>query len=326
MIEKFSNLYKFLTYKKMKKFNLKSKKLFTTALFLSSGLTILSHSNSVKASMACPPSSTITSPNDFGDATSFINTTGGSCYGTPEEYGVTIYKMGLCTRNPAPSSAGSAPDTSSCSFNFEKDDGFGEAASFTSGGEVDLAEEYSSRPDVGEYKFAYIEIKNTFDVKASYGPIGDAARTTYFTNGTITEAGTVTGASITPTDSDGYVTTEAPLTTFGFLDGGGQVCEATGEESVTGGTIRAYLLDSSNTLVANDASATECSGVTKLLGIMELDTKVNITEATSSVKTTFKVENNGTSVVYDDVADGIRFDSGPFSVTFETTEETGEIK
>ena len=322
MIEKFSNLYKSLTHKKMKKFNLKSKKLLTTALFLTSGLTILSHSNPVNATDACPDPSTITSPNDFGDATSFIATTGGSCYGTPEEYGVTIYKMGLCTSNPAPSSAGSAPDTSSCSFNFEKVDG--EPASFASGGEVDLSEEYSSRPEVGEYKFAYIEIKNTFDVKASYGPIGDAARTTYFTNGTVTEAGTVAGASTTPTASDGYVTTEAPLTTFGFLDGGGSVCDATGEESVTGGTIRAYLLDSSDNLIANDSSASECSGVTKLLGIIQLDTKVNITAATTSVKTTFKVENNGTSVVYDDVADGIRFDSGPFSVSFETTEDTSE--
>ena len=84
-MEKFSNLYKSLTHKKMKKLNSKSKKLLTTALFLTSGLTILSHSNPVNAE-ACPTASTITSPNDFGDATSFIATTGGSCYGTPEEY------------------------------------------------------------------------------------------------------------------------------------------------------------------------------------------------------------------------------------------------
>ena len=320
MIKKFPNLYKFLINKKMKKFNLKSKKLLTTALFLTSGLTILSHSNPVNATDACPDPSTITSPNDFGDGTSFISTTRGSCYGTPEEYGVTIYKMGLCTSNPAPSSAGSAPDTSSCSFNFEKDDGVGEAASFAAGGEVDLSEAYSSRPEAGSYTYAYIEIKNTFDIKASYGPIGDAARTTYFTNGTITEAGTVTGASTTPTASDGYVTTEAPLTTFGFLDGGGQICVATGEESVTGGTIRAYLLDSSDTLIADDSSATSCSGVTKLLGIMQLDTKVNITASTTSVKTTFKVTDNGTTVIYDEGTDGLQFDSGPFSVSFETSE------
>jgi len=319
MIEKFSNFYKSLTHKKMKKFNLKSKKLLTTALFLTSGLTILSHSNPVNATDACPDPSTITSPNDFGDATSFISTTRGSCYGTPEEYGVTIYKMGLCTSNPAPSSAGSAPDTSSCSFNFEKDDGVGEAASFAAGGEVDLSEAYSSRPDVGEYEFAYIEIKNSFDIKAKYGPLGDAANTTYFTNGTFGEAGTVTGASTTPTASDGYATTTAPLNTF-FGDGGTAICAATAKESVTGGTIRAYLLDSSGTLVADDSSATECCGVKKLLGVMQLDTKVNITASTTSVKTTFKVTDNGTTVIYDDSTDGLQFDSGPFSVSFETSE------
>ena len=311
MIKKFSNFYKSLTHKTMKKFNLKSKKLLTTALFLTSGLTILSHSNQVKAS-ACPSADTITSPSAFGSSV-------GSCYGTPEEYGVTIYKMGLCTSDPKPTAVGSAPDTSSCSFNFEKDDGVGEAASFAAGGEVDLSEAYSSRPDVGEYEFAYIEIKNSFDIKAKYGPLGDAANTTYFTDGTLGEAGTVTGSSTTPTASDGYATTTAPLTTF-YGDSGEEVCSATAEESVTGGTIRAYLLDSSNTLIADDSSATSCSGVTKLLGIMQLDTKVNITAATTSVKTTFKVENNGTTVIYDNAADGILFDSGPFRVSFETSE------
>ena len=311
MIEKFSNFYKSLTHKKMKKFNLKSKKLLTTALFITSGLTILSHSNPVKAE-ACPSSDTISSPSAFGSSV-------GACYGTPEEYGVTIYKMGLCTTDPKPTAVGSAPDVSSCSFNFEKDDGVGEAASFAAGGEVDLSEAYSSRPDVGEYEFAYIEIKNSFDIKAKYGPLGDASNTTYFTNGTLSEAGTVTGSSTTPTASDGYATTTAPLNTF-FGDSGEEICSATAEESVSGGTIRAYLLDSSGTLIADDSSATSCSGVTKLLGIMQLDTKVNVTSSTSSIKTTFKVTDNGTTVIYDNASDGILFDSGPFSVSFETSE------
>ena len=161
MIKKFPNLYKSLTCKKMKKFNFKSKKLLTTALFITSGLTILSHSNPVKAS-ACPPADRITSPSAFGNSV-------GACYETPEEYGVTIYKMGLCTSNPAPSSAGSAPDTSSCSFNFEKDDGVGEAASFAAGGEVDLSEAYSSRPEVGTYRYAYICLLYTSPSPRDFG-------------------------------------------------------------------------------------------------------------------------------------------------------------
>ena len=310
MIEKFSNLYKSLIHKKMKKFNLKSKKLLTTALFITSGLTILSHSNSLKAE-ACPSADTITSPSAFGSSV-------GSCYGTPEEYGVTIYRMGLCTTDPKPTAAGSAPDTSSCTFNFEKDDGVGEAASFAAGGEVDLSETYSSIPSVGSYTYAYIEIKNSFDVKAKYGPLGDSANTTYFTNGTFGAAGTVTGASATPPTGE-YAATTAPMNTF-YGDNGEEVCVATGDETVTGGTIRAYLLDSSDKLIADDSSSTSCSGVTKLLGIMQLNDAVNITSSTTSVKTTFKVTNNGTTVIYDNSSDGILFDSGPFSVTFETSE------
>ena len=206
-------------------------------------------------------------------------------------------------------------------INFEKDDGIGEPASFEAGGEVDLSETYSSRPDVGEYEYAYIEIKNSFDIKAKYGPLGDAANTTYYTNGTHGSSSTVTGAFTSPRDgaSDEYATTTAPMTTF-FGDEGAEVLAATADESVTGGTIRAYLLDSSDNLIADDDSVTECSGVTKLLGIMQLDTKVNITASTTSVKTTFKVTDNGTTVIYDDGADGILFDSGPFSVSFETSE------
>ena len=297
MIKKFPNLYKSLTYKKMKKFNLKSKKLLTTALFITSGLTILSHSNPVKAE-ACPSADTISSPSAFGSSV-------GACYGTPEEYGVTIYKMGLCSSNPAPSSAGSAPDTSSCTFNFEKDDGVGETASFAAGGEVDLSETYSSIPSVGNYTYAYIEIKNSFDIKAKYGPLGDSANTTYFTNGTFGEAGTVTGASATPPSGE-YETTTAPMNTF-YGDDGEEVCVATGDETVTGGTIRAYLLDSSDKLIADDSSVTECSGVKKLLGIMQLNTKVNITASTTSVKTTFKVTDNGSTVIYDDGTDAVSY-------------------
>ena len=304
----------------MKTFNLKSKKFLTAAFFITSGLTIIGPSNPVKAEGECPSASTVTSPNDEGDPNSFIALSGGDCYGTPEIYGVTIYRMGLCTGNPAPS-VGGAPDTSTCTFTFEKDDSIGESKSFAAGGEVDLSDEYSSAPAVGEYKYAYIEIKNSFDIKAKYGPLGDSDNTTYYTNGTFGSSSTVTGESTSPGDgaSDEYVATTAPLTTF-FGDEGDEVCAATADESVSGGTIRAYLLDSSDNLIADDDSVSECSGVSKLLGVMELTDDVKITASTTSLKATFTVTNNGTTIIYDDGTDGIIFDSGPFSVAFETSE------
>tara|TARA_A100001035_G_scaffold274179_1_gene265743 strand:+ start:1008 stop:1964 length:957 start_codon:yes stop_codon:yes gene_type:complete len=307
-----------LISKKMKNFNFKSKKLLTTVFFLSTGLTIFSTSNPVKAEGVCPDPSTITSPNGDGDTSSFNQLADGGCYATPEEYGVTIFRMGLCTSDPSPTSAGTAPDTSSCTFTFSKDDGVGEAASFAAGGVVELSETYSSAPEIGSYPYAVIEIKNSFDVKAKYGPLGDANNTTYFTNGTFGEAGTVTGLSATPPSSK-FKATTAPLKTF-YGDEGLDVCSATASEAVTGGTISAYLLNSAGNLVADDDTIPECSGVAKLFGVMELNDDVNITANTTALQATFTVTDNGTTVIYDDEADGLLFDSGPFSVSFETSE------
>ena len=51
--------------------------------------------------------------------------------------------------------------------------------------------------------------------------------------------------------------TATPLTTF-FCDEGDEVFAANANESITEGAIRAYLLDSSDNLIANDNSVTKC--------------------------------------------------------------------
>ena len=84
----------------------------------------------------------------------------GNCYATPEAYGVTVYRMGLCTSNPAPTGAGSAPQVSDCTFTYINMDG--EAESFASGGSATLSSEFSFNPDVGSYRYAVIEIGNTW--------------------------------------------------------------------------------------------------------------------------------------------------------------------
>ena len=101
--------------------------------------------------------------------------------------------------------------------------------------------------------------------------------------------------------------------------GGSGNCTAYTEgESVTGGTISAYLLDSSGTMLENDSSLSKCSGQVKLLGVMDMSTDLSITESTSGLKMTFVVTNNGMSVVTNSSATDIYMDSGPFSVTFDT--------
>ena len=101
------------------------------AIFAASaiGLACIGRSQPAYAA-ACPDPSTLTSINDNGDATSFDAITGGSCSGTPDSYGVTIYKMGFCKTDPRPSQ-GASPDYSSCSITFENSSGT--AANFAAG-------------------------------------------------------------------------------------------------------------------------------------------------------------------------------------------------
>ena len=316
-----TNLQITLISKKMKKLNFKSKKLFTTAFFITSGLAIIGPSNPVRADIPCPEASTFASPLAFGASQ-------GSCYGTPETYGVTVYRMALCTSDPAPTSAGTSPDVSSCSFTFQKTDG--EPKSFAVGGTESLSEEYSTVPDVGDYRYAVIEIGNSFSIQDSFGPLADG--TTYYTNGTFGSFGKTTGSAGTGSD---YAATEAPLNTF-YGDEGDEVCTGTASEEVSGGTISAYLLtapsdstdtSSYGTLIADDPTIFPCTGVDRLFGVMDLgeDNKVSITASTTSLTATFTVTDNGSTIIYDDDgngtdSEGIGFDSGPFSVSFVTSE------
>ena len=305
LLKTFNPTFNFYKMKHSKSF---LKKLIFTFAFLG---TISFSQNKVTAeeSPVCPDPSTttISSIADGGDATSFYAlTSGGFCRGTPESYGVTVYKMGFCTKNPANPTlgsvlVGSAPDYSTCSWTYENSTG--EAASFSAGGSLDLSESFASAPTTGTYPFAVMLISKDFNIKGKFGPVGGK---TYYSTTTF---------QTSSTDIDDYATQVAPLNTFG----GDSVCVAYTEgESVTDGTISAYLVNSSGILLDNDSSISECSGQEKLLGVMKMSSDLTISDATAGLKMTFTVTNNGMSVVTNSAGTDIFVDSGPFSVKFET--------
>ena len=80
-------------------------------------------------------------------------------------------------------------------------------------------------------------------------------------------------------------------------------------------------------MIADDPTIFPCSGVDRLFGVIDLgeDNKVSITTSTTSLTATFTVTDNGSTIIFDDDgngidAEGIGFDSGPFSVSFATSE------
>ena len=284
------------------------KKLLLTLTFLGS-ISFSQNKVNAEESPVCPDPSTttVTSIADFGDATSFYALTeGGFCRGTPDTYGVTVYKMGFCTKNPGNPTgssvlAGSAPDFSTCSWTYENSSG--EAANFSSGGAIDLNDAYASDPSVGTYPYAVMEISKDFLIKGKFGPVGGQ---TYYSTATYESSST---------DIADYATTTAPLNSFG---GPGNCTAYTESEIVSGGTISAYLLNSSGTMLENDSSLAKCSGQVKLLGVMNMSSNLSITENTKGLKMTFVVTNNGMSVVTNRDGTEIYVDSGPFSVSFDT--------
>ena len=267
-----------------------------------------------------PSSTTITSVYDEEDSSSFFALTGGYgeegggfCRGTPDEYGVTVFKMGFCTKNPAnPTGAtileGSKPDYSTCTWAFESTRG--EPADFGAGGSVDLSEVASSEPSAGVYPHAVMLISKDFRIKGKYGPIGGK---TFYTTETFEES---------TTDITKWETVTAPLKSFS----GPTECTATTENNVVdGGTISAYLLNSTGTILVSDSedeTGAPCSGMVKLLGVMNMSSDLTISETTSGLKMTFLVTNNGMSVMAKNEEGAppseLIMDSGPFSVTFET--------
>ena len=286
------------------------------------GSTVLVPSEKVSAANCPDPTTTtLTSLATGGDATSFYQVTedneageGGFCEGTPDSYGVTVYKMGFCTSDPGNPTSGTAPNYSSCTWTYQNTTG--EAASFGAGATFNLSETYASKPAVGSYDYAVIVIDKDFRIKAKYGPIGPVGgtRTTYYTTSTFKESATSTDGNAPST----WTASTAPLNSFDP----GSSCEATTDASVSGGTIYAYLLNSAGTVITDDSSAgvTTCSGVEQLLGVMNMNSSVNITSATTGLKATFVVTNNGASVILDQTNNEIEFDSGPFSVSFEVIE------
>lgn len=282
-----------------------------SSLFVSSLITE-KYSSSAYAGPICPDPSTtpITSIYNPSDANSFHNLTKdgddqGFCRGTPEKYGVTVYKMGFCAKNPGNPSgtvlAGTSPDYSSCTWAYENLSG--ETADFSAGGSIDLSKTYSKSPSEGTYPHAVMLISKDFRIKGTYGPV---AGNTYYSTNTF---------GVSSTDINDYGTTIAPLKTFS----GPGSCEAYTEgESVVGGTISAYLIDASGSMLTNNSSVAECSGQVQLLGVMNMSSDLTISSATKGLEMTFVVSDNGMSVMSNQTGTSILFDSGPFSVNFET--------
>ncbi len=264
----------------------------------------------VSKSVFALTASSMTACSSSGNVITAASNPGGGVYGycrfTPLKYQVAIYEMGVCTANPM---SGTEFNRTLCSTTFTATD--------TTNGDVQdmvqaldgtiILDGTSTKPALGAYTVPYVIIGNSVTVRGE------------FTNGGTTYYGLANGNIDSTGPSADYVST---LNTFGASN----ACDGTySGATASNGTIDAYLTDNDldKKSGAGDfaGGSNGCTGITRLVGIMNLDTPISITSNTLNFKFTFNVRNYGTQFIEtggDNVPDLIS--QGPFSGFFETTE------
>jgi len=257
------------------------------------------------------------------DANGAITSTS-TCYVQPDEYYLTIYKMGLCTAQPAPTPTVAA-DFSSCSTVFEN----------TSGSRIKVIKGTSSaltgtmtRPPNGAYTFGYVIAEPKFEVKTqhTFSPDRSIAvigaqkfSTCWSTLGTayvydVTNPSTPATCGSTVSGND--VTTQK-MNSFSPT---GAISNAT--FSTTAGNVSAYLVDSS---MKQSAGVSNSMGsITRLLGVAPM--AVTVSASTTGMNSSFKVSQGSTVAMCDvnnaycgtnNAVNGgsiVYFGGGPFAV------------
>ncbi|MDB9915784.1 hypothetical protein OAD30_03055 [Alphaproteobacteria bacterium] len=229
----------------------------------------------------------------------------GYCRFTPLKYEVAIYEMGVCTADPM---TGTEFNRALCSTTFT-------ATDTTNGDVQDMVETLdgtislngtSTRPAPGTYGFPYVIIGNTVTVRGEFENSG----TTYYglANGNVNTTGPSADVA-------------SALKTFGPTS----ACDGTYTgASATNGTIDAYLTDTAldKKLGVGDYNGSDgCNGITRLVGLMKLNTPITITSNTLQFKFIFNIRNFGSQFIEtggNNIPDLIS--QGPFGGFFETVE------
>ena len=231
-----------------------------------------------------------------------------ACRFTPQSYIASVFEMGLCTTNPM---SGDSLDRSTCTTVFTASDQINGSQHDFAPGDVELIGT-STRPTNGTYGYPYIILSNDFSIKGEYSKGG----TTYY----ITASSGQCNAVNTTGPAEQCSSSLVQFAQTAACDG-----EYTGAR-FEGGILNGYLMQNSTLdkrLGASEGNAGQCTNVDRLVGVMELDTPLIITQSVINFKFTFNVTGYGAQLFTDqtpptNITDG-GGGSGPFSGFFTIT-------
>jgi len=236
-----------------------------------------------------------------------------NCSLEPDYFGVTIYKMMLCTSAPVAPTTAAIAGTSTCQTVFAN--ATGSAVSITSGASSELSGT-ATRPNNGTYTHAIVEMSNVLT-------IGDSREYSTSLDGynITTNSSAGAGGVFCATTANGSTCGASAITAVNYpselsdMDGPNGVFEnqKTGIANAEG-TSSVYLVDSAYLL---EASAT--ADVTYLVGVQAFTTPIVITDDTASMDVAF-TSSTGMSVfdVGGGTVDDVYPTTGPFALKMTT--------
>tara|TARA_B110000090_G_C13260235_1_gene400059 strand:- start:60 stop:953 length:894 start_codon:yes stop_codon:yes gene_type:complete len=266
------------------------------------------------------------SENDNGVITFTGNPIMANCSFAPDEYIVTIYKIGLCTQEPARPTFSEVYDVSSCEDVINSPNG--QVVNIAAGEELVLSD--VSKPPNGTYNYGYILMSNNFGFKAKKQFTNTMH--TFLNGGSGNYCWTLAGQNDNSEQNAGAWTNPSPLVQCGGADGsaetyyekldvfdGDTVSFQMAAFAVGNGTLSIELTTDANKLLVNSLNTAD-----RVFGKQTFTTPVVVKSSTTLFTISFDVNQSATMWMYQDAGRANEYQvyaigSGPFSL-FMTVE------
>ena len=215
-----------------------------------------------------------------------------ACLQTPGGYQITLFKVGMCTKNPFDETNDNVDlaftEANGCVWTMES----------TSGVAIDLAANLnqasalpsaSSRPPSGTYKYFLIVMNPNIKLKGSYTTTNSTNGGTFYTKPATSEVDTE-GEFDSSLSSSQFFTTEFS-DDLGFNNRETDSCDYSYQRTVSTGSNQGVV----QAVLTNDLfeTATTCSGITKLVGQFKATTPLVINDETNGLEIQFSITGGG---------------------------------
>ena len=213
-----------------------------------------------------------------------------ACLQTPEGYQITLFKVGMCTKNPFDETNDNVDlaftEANGCVWTMESDSGVAIdlAANLNQASALPAAR---SRPPSGTYKYFLIVMNPNIKLKGSYTTLDSSNGGTFYTKPGTSEVDTEGEFDSSLSSSQFFTAEFSDALGFNNRDS----CRYSYQRTVSTGSNKGVV----QAVLTNDLfeTSTTCSGITKLVGQFKAATPLVIGDETNGLEIQFSITGAG---------------------------------